>query len=173
MGLSMAETIIELVDKGEGRVGAIFFGMREEDVEFALTRPWTTIGSDGAALAPEGVLARASPHPRSYGTFARVLGRYVRERKVLTLPDAIRKMTSLAASRLGLSDRGTLAAGRKADIVVFDSVRISDRSTFEAPHQLSTGVRWLIVNGQVVIDDGRHTGAMPGRILRHTPRAPR
>jgi N-acyl-D-aspartate/D-glutamate deacylase len=102
-----------------------------------------------------------------------VLGRYVRERKVLTLPDAIRKMTSLAASRLGLSDRGTLAAGRKADIVVFDSARISDRATFEAPHQLSTGVRWLIVNGQVVIDDGRHTGAMPGRILRHTPRAPR
>ena len=171
MGLSAADTIMELVDKGEGRVGGIFFGMREEDVEFALTRPWTTIGSDGTALAPEGILARSSPHPRSYGTFARVLGRYVRERKAMTLPEAIRKMTSLAASRLGLGDRGTLAPGKKADIVVFDSATISDRATFEAPHQLSTGVRWLIVNGGVVIDDGRHTGAMPGRILRHAAAA--
>jgi N-acyl-D-amino-acid deacylase len=171
MGLSAADAIVELIDKGDGRVGAIFFGMREEDVEFALTRPWTTIGSDGSALAPEGILARSSPHPRSYGTFPRVLGRYVRERKALTLPEAIRKMTSLAASRLGLTDRGTLAVGKKADIVVFDSTTIADRATFEMPHQLSTGVRWLIVNGDVVIDDGRHTGAMPGRILRHPPAA--
>lgn len=167
IGLSAADAIIELIDKGEGRVGAIFFGMREEDVEFALTRPWTTIGSDGSALAPEGILARSSPHPRSYGTFTRVLGRYVREKKALTLPEAIRKMTSLAASRLGLTDRGSLAPGKKADIVVFDSAAVSDRATFEAPHQLSTGVRYLTINGTVVIDDGRHTGAMPGLILRH------
>jgi N-acyl-D-amino-acid deacylase len=169
LAISPADAIIELIDKGEGRVGAIFFGMREEDVEFALTRPWTTVGSDGSALAPEGILARSSPHPRSYGTFARVLGRYVRERKALTLAEAIRKMTSLSASRLGLTDRGTLASGKKADIVVFDSATIADRATFEAPHQLATGVRWLLVNGTVVVDDGRHTGATPGLVLRHSP----
>ena len=166
LGLSASDAIIELIDKGEGRVGGIFFGMREEDVEFALTRPWTTIGSDGSALAPEGILARSNPHPRSYGTFARVLGRYVRERQALTLPEAIRKMTSLAASRLGLADRGAVSVGKKADIVVFDRGTITDRATFEAPHQLANGVRWLIVNGEVVVDDGRHTGARPGRILR-------
>jgi N-acyl-D-amino-acid deacylase len=98
-----------------------------------------------------------------------VLGRYVRERKTLTLAEAIRKMTSLSASRLGLTDRGTLASGKKADIVVFDSATIADRATFEAPHQLATGVRWLLVNGTVVVDDGRHTGATPGLVLRHSP----
>ncbi len=169
LGQSASDAMIELIEKGDNRVGAVFFSMREEDVEFALTRPWTTIGSDGSALAPEGILALSSPHPRSYGTFPRVLGRYVRERQALTLPEAIRKMTSLAASRLGLADRGTLAAGWKADIVVFDSTTILDRATFEAPHQLSTGVRWLLVNGEIVIEDGRHTGATPGRILRRAP----
>ena len=171
LALDPAEAMLELIERGENRVGAIFFSMREEDVEFALTRPWTTIGSDGSALAPDGILARSNPHPRSYGTFPRVLGRYVRERKVLTLPEAVRKMTSLAAARLGLADRGRLATGLKADIVVFDSATISDRATFEAPHQLSAGVRWLVVNGEIVLDDGRHTGARPGRILRHVGNA--
>jgi N-acyl-D-amino-acid deacylase len=140
--------------------------MRDPDVEFALTRPWTTIGSDGAALAPDGILARSSPHPRSYGTFPRVLGHYVRERKSLSLGDAIRKMTSLPAARLKLRDRGTLATDMKADVVVFDAATISDRATFDAPHQLSTGVRWVVVNGEIVLAEGRHTNAKPGRVLR-------
>ena len=165
--ISPAETIVQLVDKADGRAGAIFFGMREDDVDFALTRRWTTIGSDGSALAPEGILARSSPHPRSYGTFSRVLGRYVRERKLLTLSDAIRKMTSLPAARLGLRDRGTLAPGMKADVVVFDPGTIADRATFDAPHQLSTGMQWVLVNGEIVLAEGRHTGAKPGRVLRY------
>jgi dihydroorotase/N-acyl-D-amino-acid deacylase len=166
MRTSPADAILQLVEKAEGRAGAIFFGMRDPDVEFALTRPWTTIGSDGAALSPDGILARSSPHPRSYGTFPRVLGHYVRERKSLSLAEAIRKMTSLPAARLTLRDRGTLASGMKADVVVFDPATISDRATFDAPHQLSTGVRWVVVNGEVVLAEGRHTNAKSGRVLR-------
>ena len=166
MRTSPADAILQLVEKAEGRAGAIFFGMREPDVEFALTRPWTTIGSDGSALSPDGILARSSPHPRSYGTFPRVLGHYVRERKSLSLAEAIRKMTSLPAARLKLRDRGTLAPGMKADVVVFDPMTISDRATFDTPHQLSTGIRWLVVNGEIVLADGLHTNAKPGRVLR-------
>lgn len=166
MRTSPADAILQLVEKAEGRAGAIFFGMREPDVEFALTRPWTTIGSDGAALSPDGILARSSPHPRSYGTFPRVLGHYVRERKSLSLGEAIRKMTSLPAARLKLRDRGTLASGMKADVVVFDPATITDRATFDAPHQLSTGMHWVVVNGEVVLAEGRHTNAKPGQVLR-------
>ncbi len=166
MGVEPAEAIIELIDKADGSTTAVYFGMREEDVELALQLPWVTIGSDGTAVAPEGILARSHPHPRWYGTFPRVLGRYVRERKVLTLEEAVHKMTALAAERLGLSDRGLIAEGKKADIVLFDPDTISDRSTFERPHQLSVGVRFLVVNGEVVLSDGKHTGARPGRVLR-------
>jgi N-acyl-D-amino-acid deacylase len=167
MKVEPAEAIIELIDKAEGSTSAVYFGMREEDVRYALALPWTTIGSDGSALAPEGILARSHPHPRSYGTFPRVLARYVREQKALTLPDAVRKMTSLAASRLGLADRGTIAAGKKADVVVFDAERITDRANFVTPHRLSEGVRDLVVNGKIVLRDATHTGAKPGRVLRH------
>jgi N-acyl-D-amino-acid deacylase len=166
MGVEPAEAILELIDKAEGMTSAVYFGMREEDVELALSQPWVTIGSDGTALSPEGILARAHPHPRSYGTFPRVLGRYVRERKVLSLEQAVHKMTGLPAERLGLQDRGVVAIGKKADLVVFDPVTITDLATFERPHQLATGVRWLVVNGEVVLDEGRHTGARPGRVLR-------
>jgi len=169
MRTSPADAILQLVERAEGRAGAIYFGMREPDVEFALTRPWTTIGSDGLALSPDGILARSSPHPRSYGTFPRVLGHYVRERKLLSLSEAIRKMTSLSAARLGLRDRGTLASGMKADLVVFDPATIADRATFDKPHQLSTGIRWVVVNGEPVLADGSHTGAKPGRVLRRDP----
>lgn len=165
-----AEALIDLVDKAEGAARAIFFGMTEEDVRYALRLPWTTIGSDGTAVAPEGVFLQSHPHPRWYGTFPRVLGRYVREENVLTLPQAVHKMTGLAASRLGLADRGTLAAGNKADVVVFDPQAIADRSTFTEPHRLSEGVRWLVVNGQIVLEDGQHTGTLPGRVLRHDTR---
>lgn len=166
MDVAPAEALVELVEKGEGRVRAIYFGMREEDVRYLLRRPWTTVGSDGTAVAPEGVFLESHPHPRWYGSFPRVLGRYVREEGVLELPEAVRKMTSLAASRLGLDDRGTVAEGMKADLVAFDPETIVDRATFTDPHQLSEGVEWLVVNGRPVIADGEHTGATPGRALR-------
>ena len=155
-----------LLDKADGSAGGIFFGMREEDIAFAMALPWTTIGSDGTALAPEGVLGRTHPHPRSYGTFARVLGHYVRDQGVLTLPEAIRKITSLPALRLGLDDRGVLESGRLADVVVFDPEAITDTATFADPQRLATGVHWVIVNGEVVVAEGGHTGARPGRVLR-------
>jgi N-acyl-D-amino-acid deacylase len=166
MDVEPAEAILELVDRADGLTSAVYFSMREEDVRYALALPWTTIGSDGYALAPEGILARGHPHPRSYGTFPRVLARYVREQKALTLAEAIRKMTSLPASRLGLADRGSVSVGKKADLVVFDAGRIIDHANYARPHRLAEGVRHLVVNGQVVIREGAHTGARPGRVLR-------
>ena len=166
MGVEPADALLDIIDKAEGSAGGIYFSMREEDVDYIMALPWTTIGSDGSALSPEGVLGRSHPHPRSYGTFPRVLGHYVRERGILTLPEAVRKMTSLPASRLGLDDRGTIAEGYLADIVVFDADTIIDQARFDDPHQLATGVRWLIVNGEIVVADGKHTGATPGRVLR-------
>jgi dihydroorotase/N-acyl-D-amino-acid deacylase len=169
MEVEPAEAVIELVDKADGSTSAVYFGMREQDVEFALRLPWVAVGSDGTAVAPEGLLARSHPHPRWYGTFPRVLARYVRERKTLALEEAVHKMTGLPAERLRLSDRGLIAEARKADVVVFDPETIADRSSFERPHQLSVGVRWLLVNGEPVLEDGRHTGARPGRVLRRGP----
>ena len=161
------DAVLEIIDKSEGLATAIYFGMREEDVAFAVAQPWVTIGSDGSGLAPTGLLAQSHPHPRSYGTFARVLGHYVREEHLLTLPDAIHKMSGLPAERLGLTDRGVVQVGKKADLVIFDPGIVIDRATFEDPHQLSTGVKWLVVNGTLVIDKGEPTGALPGRVLRH------
>ncbi|MGE0405474.1 MAG: amidohydrolase family protein [Candidatus Korobacteraceae bacterium] len=168
MKTDTADALLTILDKGEGQASGVFFGMREEDVQMVLSRPWVTIGSDGSALAPTGILARSHPHPRSYGTYPRVRGKYVRENKTLTLPDAIRKMTSLPAERLGISDRGQLKPGYKADVVVFNAETIIDKSTFDQPHQLSEGVQWLLVNGEVVVSNGGHTGALPGRVLRHS-----
>ena len=166
MGIEGADAILELVEKSEGGAGAIYFGIREDDLEYALTLPWTSIGSDGSALAPEGELARSHPHPRSYGTFPRVIARYVRERGVLTLAEAVHKMTGLSASQLGLADRGTLAEGMKADIAVFDPGAVRDLATFEDPHQLAEGIEYLLANGELVLDGGAHTGALPGRVIR-------
>jgi N-acyl-D-aspartate/D-glutamate deacylase len=166
MGTEPADAILELVERAEGRVGAIYFGIRDEDLRLALGLPWTSVGSDGAALAPEGVLARGHPHPRAYGTFPRVIARYVRELDVLTMEEAIHKMTGLPASQLGLAGRGVLTPGSQADVVVFDPVAFRDRATFEDPHQLAEGVEALIVNGQLVVDRGVHTGRKPGRVLR-------
>jgi N-acyl-D-amino-acid deacylase len=127
------------------------------------TPPWVSIGSDGSAL--NVATAGGKPHPRSYGTFSRVLGKYVRDEKNITLEDAVRKMTSLAAQQMGIRDRGIIREGMKADIIIFDPKTITDRSTFEQPHAYSEGVKYSIVNGKVVLDNGTHTGARPGRII--------
>ena len=144
----------------------MYFIISEDDLELALRQPWVAIGSDGSAFATEGPLRAGVPHPRSFGTFPRVLGRYVRERQVIPLEDAVRKMTSLPAEILGLGDRGTIAAGKWADLVIFDPATVNDRATFEDPFQYPVGIDTVIVNGEVVLDEGTHTGATPGKVLR-------
>ena len=136
-------------------------------MNLALVQPWCSIGSDGSAFATEGPLRRGHPHPRSFGTFPRVLGVYVRERGLLRLEDAVRKMTSLNAAKLGLVDRGLLRPGQFADVTVFDPERVIDRSTFLEPFAYSEGIVHVLVNGRVALDGGRPTGVRPGRALRH------
>ncbi len=156
---SAAETIIEL--QQQGGCQGIFHAISEEDVERILRFPFTMVGSDGQIP----VFGEGNPHPRSYGNFARILGRYVRERKALTLEDAVRKMTSLPAARLKLPDRGLLRPGMKADVAVFDPARISDKATFLQPHQYAEGVAWVLVNGKPAISNGAVTKDRPGRVL--------
>jgi N-acyl-D-aspartate/D-glutamate deacylase len=155
-----------LIEEG-GSVPAVYAHHTEKDMQLALKQPWCSIGSDGSALAAEGPLRRGNPHPRSFGTFPRVLGVYVRELKVLTLEDAVRKMTSLNAAKLGIADRGLLRAGNFADLTLFDPERVIDHATYEKPFQYGEGIAYVIVNGKVVLDQGKHTGARPGRALRH------
>ena len=138
-------------------------------MNLAMVQPWCSIGSDGLAYATEGPLKRGHPHPRSFGTFPRVLGVYVRERGLLRLEDAVRKMTSLNAAKLGIEDRGLLRPGNYADVVVFDPERILDRATYEKPFQYGEGVVHLLVNGKPVLEQGKHTGERPGRVIRHGP----
>jgi N-acyl-D-aspartate/D-glutamate deacylase len=150
-----------------GSVGTIYAHHTEEDMNLALLQPWCSIGSDGSALAVEGPLRAGHPHPRSFGTFARVLGEYVRNRRLLRLEDAVRKMTSLNAAKAGLFDRGLLRPGLFADITVFDPAQVADRATYLEPFRYSVGIRYVLVNGQLVLDGGQHTHAHPGRALRH------
>ncbi len=158
--------LFDLLLETGGSVPTVYEHHSEPDMNLALVQPWCSIGSDGSALAIAGPLRRGNPHPRSFGTFPRVLGVYVRERRVLRLEDAIRKMTSLNAARLGLTDRGTLRPGHAADITVFDPARVADRATYTDPFQYPVGIEQVIVNGRVVLNRGRHTGARPGRALR-------
>jgi N-acyl-D-amino-acid deacylase len=155
-----------LIEQG-GSVPAIYEHHTEADMNVALSQSWCSIGSDGSAYAVQGPLRRGYPHPRSFGTFPRILGVYVRERGLLRLEDAIRKMTSLNAAKLGLSDRGLLRAGCFADLVLFDADRIIDRSTYADPFHYGEGIEYVIVNGQVVLDHDKHLGARPGHALRH------
>jgi N-acyl-D-amino-acid deacylase len=157
---------MELVIRDGSRVGTVYFLMSEENVKRQITLPWMSFGSDAGALAPEGEFLESNPHPRAYGTFARLLGRYVRDEGVIPLETAIRQLTSLPAENLQLRRRGRLAAGHHADVVVFDPQTIADRATFEDPHQLSVGVTHVFVNGEQVVRDGEHTGATPGRVVR-------
>jgi dihydroorotase/N-acyl-D-amino-acid deacylase len=156
-----ADVAIALLEQGD--VGAIYHTMNEEDVVRILKHPTTMIASDGEVP----LFGKDSPHPRSYGTFARVLGRYVREQKVLTLEEAVRKMSSMPAERVGIHDRGLIRPGMKADLVVFDPVTVTDKATFEKPHQYAEGVSHVLVNGVLVLDEGKVTAARPGKILKN------
>jgi N-acyl-D-amino-acid deacylase len=158
--------VFDLLIEERGSVGCVYFIIDEADLALAMKQPWVAIGSDGSALAVEGPLRAGVPHPRNFGTFPRVLGRYVRELKVIPLEEAIRKMTSLPASILGLADRGTIREGQWADLVMFDPATVADKATFEDPFQYPVGIDTVLVNGTVVLDEGTHTNARPGRVLR-------
>ena len=165
-GLHPLDAAFELlVDEG-GRGAMILFQLDERDLRRALVHPRVMIGSDGSALAPYGELGAGKPHPRSYGTFPRVLGEYARAERLLSLPQAIHKMTGLPARRLGLRDRGVLRVGAKADLVVLDAQRVSDQATYDEPHRYPVGIEHVLVNGRFVIKNGEHTGSLPGQLLR-------
>jgi N-acyl-D-aspartate/D-glutamate deacylase len=153
-----------LIDNG-GSVPTVYFHHAEEDMQYALRQPFVSIGSDGTAVKTSGPTARGNPHPRYYGTFPRVLGRYVREQKLLTLEDAVRKMTSANTAKIGVFDRGLLRPGQWADVTVFDAERVIDNATFENPHQYASGIEYVVVNGRLVLDKGRHTSAPAGAIV--------
>lgn len=165
-GTSPEETAMDLVVEDDSRVGTIYFLMLEENVRRQVALPWVSFGSDAGSIAPEGVFLRSSPHPRAYGTFARLLGRYVREQRVIPLEEAVRRLTSLPAGNLKLDRRGRLASDYLADVVVFDPATIQDHATFERPHRYATGMQHVFVNGVHVLKDGEHTGAKPGRVVR-------
>jgi len=164
-GKDPVETIMDLVLEDRSRIGTIYFLMSEDNLKKQIRQPWVSFGSDAASIAPEGNVLRSSAHPRAYGNFARLLGKYVREEKVISLTEAVRRLSSLPATNLGLDHRGFLKPGMFADVVVFDPKTIADRATFENPHQLSVGVKDVFVNGTQVLKDGEHTGAKPGRAL--------
>jgi N-acyl-D-amino-acid deacylase len=165
-GQSPEETAMDLVIEDGSRVSVVYFFMSEENVRKKVALPWVTFGSDAGSLAPEGEFLESNPHPRAYGNFARLLGKYVREEQIISLQEAIRKLTSFPASILSIDRRGSLQVGNYADIVVFDPETIIDHATFEDAHQYATGVYYVFVNGTPVLLDGEHTGAKPGRVVR-------
>jgi len=164
-GKSPEETIMDLVLEDQSRIGTIYFLMSDDNLKKQIRLPWVSFASDAGSIAAEGVFLKSSAHPRAYGSFARVLGKYVRDERVLTLPDAIRKLAALPCENLGLARRGRLQPGMFADVVVFDPATIADRATFEKPHAYAVGMRHVFVNGVQVLKDGEHTGKKPGRAL--------
>ena len=165
-GTSPENTIMDLIIEDGSRVGTVYFTQSEDIVRRAVALPWVSFNSDAASLAPEGVFLESNPHPRAYGSFARVLAKYVREEQVITLEEAVRKLSGLPAENLKLDRRGQLEEGYYADVVVFDPATIQDHATFVKPHQYATGVLHVFVNGVQVLEDGEHTGATPGRVVR-------
>ncbi len=161
-----AETAIDLVVEDGSRVQVIYFLMSEENVSRGIALPWVSFGSDAASIATEGVFLERSTHPRAYGNFARVIGRYVRDKQAIGLPEAIRKLTRLPATNLNIRQRGEIREGYFADVVVFDPAAVQDHATYEQPHQYATGVLHVLVNGEPVLRDGEHTGALPGQVVR-------
>ena len=165
-GTDPESTILDLVLQDRTRIGVVFFLMSEDNVRKQLRLPWVSFGSDAASMSPEAPFTLSSTHPRAYGNFARLLGRYVRDEKLVSLEEAVRRLSALPAENLGLDRRGRLAPGMFADVVVFDPATIADRATFEKPHQYAVGMRHVFVNGVPVLKDGEHTGATPGRALK-------
>jgi len=164
-GKNPIDTAMDLIAEDESRVGTIYFLMDEDNVKKEVAKPWISFGSDEASQAPEPPFTKSNPHPRAYGNFARVLGKYVRDEKVVQMAEAIRRLSGLPATNLGLDHRGFLKEGMFADVVVFDPATIADRATFDKPHQYAVGMKHVFVNGVQVIKDGEHTGAKPGRAL--------
>jgi N-acyl-D-amino-acid deacylase len=160
------DAYMRLIEEEQGSVSYVGHGMSEANVEMVLAHPLVMISSDGVAMAPTGRAAASRPHPRSYGAFARALAYYARERKLFDLPTAVKKMTTMPADQIGLADRGRVAKGKRADVVVFDAAAVTDAATFETPHRFATGIPYVLVNGVAVIDAGKHTSARPGRMLR-------
>ncbi len=165
LGKTAEDAILDLMKQDQTRVGVVFFLMSEENVKKQIALPWVSFGSDAASLAIAEPFTRSSTHPRSYGNFSRLLGKYVRDEKVISLAEALHRLSGLPATNLGLADRGALRAGAFADVVVFDPAKIADRATFDQPHQYSVGMKDVLVNGVPVLKDGEHTGAKPGRAL--------
>jgi N-acyl-D-amino-acid deacylase len=165
-GSSVEDTIMDLIVEDDSRVQSVFFTMSEENVRTAVGLPWMSFCSDAGSLAPEGVFIKNSTHPRAYGSFARLLAKYVRDEQVLSLAEAIRRVATLPADNLGLERRGRLEPGAYADVVVFDPNAIQDHATFDRPHQYASGMQHVFVNGEQVLSNGEHTGALPGRVVR-------
>lgn len=159
---------MDLIIEDGSRIGTVYFTQSEDIVRRAVALPWVSFNSDAASQAPEGVFLNSNPHPRAYGSFARVLGKYVRDEKVITLQDAIRKLAALPANNMRIDRRGELKQGFYADVVVFDPDTIQDHATFVEPHQYATGMVHVFVNGEQVLNNGEHTGATPGRAV-HGP----
>src|SRR5881392_1273928 len=164
-GKDPIDTAMDLIAEDESRIGTIYFIMSEDNVKKELAKPWISFGSDEASQAPEGLFLKSNPHPRAYGNFARVLGKYSRDEKVIPMREAVRRLSGLPATNLGLDHRGFLKEGMFADVVVFDPATIADRATYDKPHQYAVGVKHVFVNGVQVLKDGEHTGAKPGRAL--------
>ncbi len=167
-GVPPVEAALRLIEAERGRAYMILFQLNEADVRRVLAHPAVMIGSDGSALATSGELGQGKPHPRSYGTFPRVLGRYSRDERVLSLEHAIHKMTGLPARKLGLEDRGVIMPGAKADLVVFDPATVRDHASYEDPHRYPSGIEHVLVNGRLAVEHGEHTGSLPGRVLRRS-----
>ena len=165
-GKSPEETAMDLIVEDSSRIGTIYFLMDENNVKKQVAIPWVSFGSDEGSYSPAGVFLKSNPHPRAYGNFARVLGKYCREEKLITLQDAVRKLSKLAADKLNIKKRGELQAGNYADIVIFDPAKIADNATFEKPQQFATGMVDIFVNGTQVLKNGNHTGAKPGRFIK-------
>lgn len=165
-GKSPEETVMDLVIDDGSRISVVYFSMSEDNIRKEIALPWMSFCSDGQSMSAEGVFLKSATHPRAYGNFARLLGKYVRDEKIISLEEAVRKLTSLPASNLKLEDRGALKSGFYADVVVFDPAKVQDMATFENPHQYATGMVHVFVNGVQVLKDGEHTGATPGRVVR-------
>jgi N-acyl-D-amino-acid deacylase len=165
-GTSPEETALDLVIEDDNRVGTVYFLMSEENVRRQIELPWVSFGSDAESMEPVGVFLQWNPHPRAYGNFARLLGHYTRDEGLITLAEAVRRLTSLPADNFRIRNRGRLEVGNFADVVVFDAATIEDHATFSEPHQLATGMVHVFVNGTPVLADGEHTGATPGRVVR-------